>query len=64
MKRCSSCLRKQKVFLLDLNLYKKTRKGTIKFKQCKKRIGKYCVVLLLDKIVIKMNDLPKSINKL
>ena len=57
MKRCSSCLRKEKVSLVDLNIYKKTRKGTIRYKNCKKRIGKYCVVLLLDKIVIKMNKL-------
>ena len=57
MKRCSSCLRKEKVSLVDLNIYKKTRKGTIRFKDCKKRIGKYCVVLMLDKIVIKMNKL-------
>ena len=54
MKRCTTCLRKEKVFLVDLNLYKKSRKGKIKFKQCKKRIGEYCVVLLLDKIEIKL----------
>ena len=54
MKTCTSCLRKEKVFLVDLNLFKKTRRGTIKFKQCKKRIGKYCVSLLLDKIVIRL----------
>ena len=29
-------------------------KGTIKFKQCKKQIGEYCIVLLLDKIVIRL----------
>ena len=54
MKRCTTCLRKEKIFLVDLNLFKKTRKGTIRFKQCKKRIGEYCVVLLLDKIEIKL----------
>ena len=54
MKTCLTCLRKEKVVLVDLNSYKKTRKGTIKFKQCKKRIGEYCVVLLLDKIVIRL----------
>ena len=54
MKTCSSCLREEKVVLVDLNLFKKTRKGTIKFKQCKKRIGEYCVVLMLDKIVIRL----------
>ena len=54
MKRCTMCLRKEKVSLVDLNCYKKTRRGTIKFKNCKKRIGKYCVVLILDKIEIKL----------
>ena len=54
MKRCTTCLREEKVFLVDLNSYKKTRKGTFKFKQCKKRIGKYCVSLLLSKIEIKL----------
>ena len=54
MKTCTSCLRKEKVFLVDLNLLKKTRRGTIKFKQCKKQIGEYCVSLLLDKIVIRL----------
>ena len=54
MKRCTTCLREEKVFLVDLNSFKKTRKGTIRFKQCKKRIGKYCVVLMLDKIEIKL----------
>ena len=54
MKTCTSCLREEKVFLVDLNLFKKTRRGTIKFKNCKKRIGKYCVSLLLDKIEIKL----------
>ena len=52
MKTCTRCLREKKVFLVDLNLFKKTRKGKIRFRQCKKRIGKYCVTLLLDKIVI------------
>ena len=54
MKTCVNCLREEKVFLVDLNLFKKTRKGTIKFKQCKKRIGQYCVTLMLDKIVIRL----------
>ena len=54
MKRCLNCLRKEKVFLMDLNLYK-GRGGRIRFKQYKKRIGKYCIVLLLDKIVIKLD---------
>ena len=54
MKKCTSCLREEKVFLVDLNLIKKTKKGTIRFKRCKKQIGKYCVTLLLDKIVIKL----------
>ena len=54
MKTCLSCLRKEKVCLVDLNLFKKTKKGTIKFKQCKKQIGEYCDVLLLDKIVIRL----------
>ena len=54
MKRCLNCLRKEKVFLIDLNLYK-GRGGRIRFKKCKKRIGKYCIVLLLDKIVIKLD---------
>ena len=55
MKTCASCLRKEKVFLVDLNLFKIRRgRGTIKFKQCKKRIGEYCVSLLLDKIVIRL----------
>ena len=54
MKTCTNCLREEKVVLLDLNLFKKTRKGTIRFKQCKKRIGKYCVSLLLDKIMIRL----------
>ena len=53
MKRCTTCLRKEKVCLVDLNVFKK-RKTKIKFKQCKKRIGEYCVVLLLDKIEIKL----------
>lgn len=48
------CFRKKKTFLVDLNLIKKTRKGTIRFSNCKKRIGKYCVALLLDKIQIKV----------
>ena len=52
MKKCTSCLREEKVFLVDLNLIKKTKKGTIRFKRCKKQIGKYCVTLLLDKIVL------------
>ena len=55
MKICTSCLRKEKVCLVDLNLFKKRKgKGTIKFKQCKKKIGQYCVCLLLDKIEIKL----------
>ena len=55
MKVCKTCLRKEKVFLVDLNLFKKRKgKGTIKFKQCKKKIGDYCVCLLLDKIVIRL----------
>ena len=55
MKTCASCFRKEKVFLVDLNLFKKRKgTGTIKFKQCKKRIGEYCIVLLLDKIVIRL----------
>ena len=54
MKRCTTCLREEKVFLVDLNSFKKTRKGTIRFKHCKKRIGEYCVVLMLDKIEIKL----------
>ena len=51
MKRCTTCLRKEKVCLVDLNILKE-RKTKIKFKQCKKRIGKYCFVLFLDKIKI------------
>ena len=35
MKRCTTCLRPEKTVLVDLNYYKKTRRGTIKFKQCK-----------------------------
>lgn len=54
MKRCTNCLRKEKVFLIDLNLIKKTRKGKLRFKNCKKKIGQYCVVLMLDKIKIKL----------
>ena len=53
MKRCTTCLRKEKVCLVDLNVFKK-RKGKIKFKNCKKRIGEYCFMLLLDKIEIKL----------
>ena len=34
--------------------FKKTRKGTIRFKRCKKQIGKYCVTLLLDKMVVRL----------
>ena len=52
-KTCQNCLREEKVFLVDLNLYK-GRGGKIKFKQCKKRIGKQCVSILLDKIVIRL----------
>ena len=52
-KTCPNCLRKEKVFLVDLNLYK-GRGGRIKFRQCKKRTGKHCVLLLLDKIVIRL----------
>ena len=37
MKTCTSCLREKKVFLVDLNLFKKTRKGKIRFRQCKKQ---------------------------
>ena len=61
MKRCLNCLRKEKVFLVDVYLYK-GRGGRIRLKQCKKRIGKYCIVLLLDKIVIKLdhNELKKN----
>ena len=54
MKRCTTCLREEKTVVVDLNCYKKTRRGTIKFKQCKKRIGEYCISLLLDKIEIKL----------
>ena len=54
-KICTTCLRKEKVCLVDLNVFKTRRGGgTIKFKQCKKRIGKYCISLLLDKIVIRL----------
>ena len=53
-KTCPNCLRKEKVFLVDLNLYK-GRGGRIKFKQCKRKTGKhFCVSLLLDKIVIRL----------
>ena len=54
MKTCTNCSRKEKVFLVHLNLFKKTRKGTIRFKRCKKQIGKYCVTLLLDKMVVRL----------
>ena len=50
MKRCSSCLKKS----IFSRFKFKTTKGTIKFKQCKKQIGEYCIVLLLDKIVIRL----------
>ena len=53
-KTCSHCLRKEKVFLVDLNVYN-GRGGRIKFKQCKKRTEQdFCMILLLDKIVIKL----------
>ena len=52
MKRCRNCLRKEKVFLVDLNLI--NPKGKIRFKNCKKKIGQFCVVLMLDKIKIKL----------
>ena len=53
-KTCSKCLRKEKVFLVDLNVYNE-RGGRIKFKQCKKRTEEhFSVILLLDKIVIKL----------
>ena len=53
-KTCSKCLRKEKVFLVDLNVYNE-RGGRIKFKQFQKRTEEhFCVILLLDKIVIKL----------
>ena len=52
-KTCQNCLRQEKVFLVDLNLYNK-RAGKLKFKQCRKRIGKHCVSILLDKILIRL----------
>ena len=49
-----NCLKEEKVFLVDLNLYK-GRRGRIKFKQCKRKNGKnFCMSLLLDKIVIRL----------
>ena len=54
MKRCTTCLREEKVFLDDLNCYKKTRKGTIRFKRCKNRISQFCIILMLDKIKIRL----------
>ena len=52
-KTCPNCLRQEKVFLVDLNLYN-GRAGKLKFKQCRKRIGKNCVSILLDKILIRL----------
>ena len=52
-KTCRNCLREEKVFLVDLNLYNKRRRK-IKFKQCKKD---FCAKLILDKISINVKKL-------
>ena len=53
VKTCRNCLREEKVFLVDLNLYNKRRRK-IKFKQCKKD---FCATLILDKISISVKKL-------
>ena len=62
-KTCPNCLRKTKVFLVDLNLYN-GRGGRIKFKQCKRKIKKdSCVTLILDKISINMKNLNGNLGR-
>ena len=56
---CSTCLRKTKVVLLDLNLFDPNGRK-IRFKRCKRKIflekkKDFCIILILDKISINMN---------
>lgn len=53
-RRCRTCLRKEKIFRVDLNLFNAAGKTKIKYKNCKRRTGRYCVVLILDKILIRV----------
>ena len=58
-KTCANCSRETKVFLVDLNLFDPKGKK-IRFKQCKKKIPlqrkkDFCVILILDKISIRVN---------
>ena len=54
---CSTCLRKTKVVLLDLNLFDPNGRK-IRFRRCQKKEKEkeFCITLILDKIRIIMND--------
>ena len=66
MKTCANCSRETKVFLVDLNSFDPNGKK-IRFKRCKRKIPlqkkkkkkkkkkDFCVILILDKISIRMN---------
>ena len=54
-KTCRTCSRQTKVVLVDLNLFDPKRRK-IRFKKCKKKDYSFCLILILDKIVINMND--------
>ena len=55
---CANCLRKTKVVLVDLNSLDPKRKK-IRFRRCNKKKmqkEKFCLILILDKICININD--------